>query len=197
MPKIGISKPYVADYSWSGSAVTYSNGQILAKAAELSTTMNSSSDNNFYADNAISEADTEFSNGTGTLTVDDLLADAAKAIYGLSQTTYTGTEETQVPINHYNNEMSSPYKGLGIIIMLKNNGTVKWRGVILNKVQFTLPSEAVQTKGATINWQTTPLPFTIMRDDTAKQEWMQDGVFESEEAALAWIKSVLTPKVEE
>ena len=54
MPKIGVSKPYVADYSWSGSAVTYSNGQILAKAAELSTTMNSSSDNNFYADNAIS-----------------------------------------------------------------------------------------------------------------------------------------------
>lgn len=195
MPKIGVSKPYVADYSWSGSAVTYSNGQILAKAAELSTTMNSSSDNNFYADNAISEADTEFSNGTGTLTVDDLLADAAKAIYGLNQTQYETESEKQVPINHYNNEMSSPYKGLGIIIKLKNNSAIKWRGIILNKVQFTLPSEAVQTQGATINWQTTPLPFTIMRDDTAKQEWMQDGIFESEEAALTWIKSVLTPSV--
>ena len=79
----------------------------------------------------------------------------------------------------------------------KNNNATKWRGVILNKVQFTVPSESVQTQGQTINWQTTPIPFTILRDDTTKQEWMQDAIFDSEEAALTWIQSVLIPEAEE
>ena len=47
MPKIGVSKPYVAQYTWDGSKVTYSNGQLIAKAAEFSTTINSANDNNF------------------------------------------------------------------------------------------------------------------------------------------------------
>lgn len=195
MPKIGVSKPYVAKYAWSGSAVTYSDGQLIAKAAEFATTINSANDNDFYADNAVSESDTEFSNGSGTMTVDDLLADPAKFIYGLEQTQYTQSTggSDQVSVNHYNNTMGTPYCGLGVIIKLKNNGATKWRGVVLNKVQFTVPSESVQTQGSTINWQTTPIPFTILRDDTTKQEWMQDAIFETEDAALTWIKSILTP----
>ena len=199
MPKIGVSKPYVAQYSWNGSAVTYSDGQLIAKAAEFSTTINSASDNNFYADNAVSESDTEFSNGSGQMTVDDLLADPAKFIYGLEQESYTptGGSASPVQINQYNNAMVSPYCGLGVIIKIKHNNTDMWRGVILNKVQFTVPSESVQTQGQTINWQTTPVPFTILRDDTAKQGWMKDGIFASEDAALTWIKSVLTPAAED
>lgn len=200
MPKIGVSKPYVAKYAWSGSTVTYSDGQLIAKAAEFATTINPANDNNFYADNAVSESDTEFSNGSGTMTVDDLLSDPAKFIYGLEQTQYTpddGEGSGQVQINQYNNAMGSPYCGLGVIIKIKNNNVTKWRGVILNKVQFTVPSESVQTQGQTINWQTTPIQFTILRDDTEKQGWMQDGVFGSENAALTWIKSVLTPVAEE
>lgn len=199
MPKIGVSKPYVAQYAWNDSAVTYSNGQLIAKAAEFSTTINSANDNNFYADNAVSESDTEFSNGSGQMTVDDLLVDPAKFIYGLEQTQYTpsGGGSSQVQINQYNNAMTSPYCGLGVIIKIKNNDVTKWRGVILNKVQFTVPSESVQTQGRTINWQTTPIPFTILRDDTTKQGWMQDGIFDSEDAALTWIKSVLTPAAED
>ena len=199
MPKIGVSKPYVAQYTWDGSKVTYSNGQLIAKAAEFSTTINSANDNNFYADNAVSESDTELSNGSGTMTVDDLLANPAKFIYGLEQTQYTqsGGGSAQVSVNHYNNTMESPYCGLGVILKIKNNNATKWRGVILNKVQFTVPSESVQTQGQTINWQTTPIPFTILRDDTTKQEWMQDAIFDSEEAALTWIQSVLIPEAEE
>lgn len=195
MPKIGVSKPYVAKYAWSGSAVTYSDGQLIAKAAEFATTINPASDNDFYADNTVSESDTAFSNGSGTMTVDDLLADPAKFIYGLEQTQYTQSAggSAQVSVNHYNNVMGSPYCGLGVIVKIKNNNTIKWRGVVLNKVQFTVHSESVQTQGSTINWQTTPIPFTILRDDTTKQEWMQDATFDTEDAALTWIKSILTP----
>lgn len=195
MPKIGVSKPFVAKYAWSGSAVTYSEGQQIAKAAEFATTLNPATDNDFYADNAVSESDTEFSNGSGTMTVDDLLTDPAKFIYGLEQTKYGDEPEEQVSINHYNSAMESPYCGLGVIIKIKNNKVTRWRGVILTKVQFTMSSESVQTQGNTINWQTTPIPFTVLRDDTAKQEWMQDGIFDSEDEALTWIKSVLTPAV--
>lgn len=194
MPKIGVSKPYVALYSAENGIVTYVSGQILAKAAELATTMNSSSDNNFYADNAISETDKEFSNGTGTLTVDDLMQEAGKLILGLTQTEYTNGD-SKVTINHYDDDMESPYLGLGIIIKLRRNKVDKYRGVIYKKVSFNIPSEAVTTQGATISWQTSALPFTIERDDSEKHEWMIDGVFDTEDDAFEWIKSVLTPAV--
>lgn len=194
MPKIGVRKPFAALYEFNGSQVTYSGGHLIAKAAEFSTTMNNSSDNDFYADDGVSETDKEFSDGTGTLTVDDLLQEARKFVYGLTQTEYTDKAEKSVKINRYNADMQIPYLGFGVIIKVRNNKKTMWRAVILNKIQFSVPSESVQTQNKTINWQTTPLPFTIMRDDTNAAEWMQDGYFDTEDAAFTWIKSVLTPE---
>lgn len=193
MPKIGVSKPFVAKYNWDGKKVTYSEGRLLAKLTELSTTMNSSSDNDFYADNGISETDKEFSDGNGNISVDDLEQDASAMILGLDQTDYTVAESTPVKINHYNNEMTSPDLGFGFIIKRKRKKATTWRAVIFSRIVFSIPAESVKTQTKTIEWQTSALPFTILRDDTETQEWMMDGVFASEEAAFNWIKSILIP----
>lgn len=195
MPKIGVSKPFVAKYSWDGSKISYAEGKLLAKMTELSTTMNSSSDNDFYADNGISETDKEFSDGTGTITVDDLEQDASAMILGLNQTDYTAGagDSTPVKVNHYNSEMTSPDLGMGFIIKRRRKKATTWRAVIFSRVVFSIPAESVKTQGKTIEWQTSALPFTILRDDTETQEWMMDATFTSEDAAFDWIRSILKP----
>ena len=81
----GFSKPYVALYSHSGSTVTYTSGQILARGVSAEIEPDSNDDENiFYADNVASESVAgEFTGGSLTLTVDGLLTNAEKLLFGL------------------------------------------------------------------------------------------------------------------
>ena len=77
----GFSKPYVALYTASGGAVTYSSGQLLARGVSVSASADQADDNNFYADNVIAETESGvFTSGELTLTVDGLLQAAEKLI---------------------------------------------------------------------------------------------------------------------
>ncbi len=80
----GFSKPYVALYSASGTTLTYTSGQKLARGVDVSIEPESSDDNKFYADNVEAETDAgTFSGGTLSLTVDGLLQAAESLIMGL------------------------------------------------------------------------------------------------------------------
>lgn len=73
MAKIGLSKPYFAKYSNTGSTVTYAEGALMGKAVELSLELEEGDDNILYADNGPAESANTFSGGSLTLTTDDLL----------------------------------------------------------------------------------------------------------------------------
>ena len=55
MATIGVSKPYIAKYTNNNGTITYSEGQILAKAVEFSAAIENGEINNFYADNGLAE----------------------------------------------------------------------------------------------------------------------------------------------
>ena len=50
MVTTGFSKPIIAKYSNTGSTVTYTAPQILARGVSLSLDIDVADDNNFYAD---------------------------------------------------------------------------------------------------------------------------------------------------
>ena len=85
MAIIGLSKPYIAPYSNTGSTVTYSTPILIGKAVNMSLSLNSGDSNVLYADNAPAESDNQFSGGTLTLTTDDLSADAMMSIFGAKE----------------------------------------------------------------------------------------------------------------
>ena len=121
MATIGLSKPYYAVYSNTGSTVSYSNGGILAKAVEFSAEIENTDDNNLYADNAIAETDRSFSGGTLTITTDDLTQEASAAILGLTAQSITiegVTTETPTELI-FGEAQTIPYLGFGIIIKKK------------------------------------------------------------------------------
>ena len=194
MAVIGLSKPYYGIYSATGNAVSYANGAVMGKATEANIDIDTTEDNNLYADNGITETDRSFAGGTLTLSTDDLSQEVTKAILGLTETAITGIEgvtDTSVKELVYDDTQNTPYLGVGFIIKKKVGGAYKWRAVVLSKVMFSVPADAATTQGESIEWQVPELSATIMRDDSETHIWKREATFTTEAQAEAYIKARL------
>lgn len=195
MATIGLSKPYYAIYTSSGSTVTRSNGGVMGKYTSLSISLEGGNDNVLYGDNAPAESDNTFSGGTATLGTTDLLPEIAQAILGVTKETIGTTPalETEGAFwNVFDDDQAAPYVSVGGILKKKVDGAIKWVAFVLEKVQFTTPSVEATTQGETIEWQTPSLEATIMRSDAAKHPWYRQSSFlDSEADAETLVKSYL------
>lgn len=190
MATVGLSKPYFALYTASGTTVTYSDFGALGKAVELSVDLDDNNDNVLYADNAAAESVASFSGGTLTITTDDLLLPAASKVLGLTQNTLDTPSGSEVV---YKADSSAPYVGFGVIVKKIQSGTPAWMAVVFPKVQFSNPGVAATTQGETIDWQTPELTANIMRDDTADGVWQRWAQFSTEADAQTYVASILNP----
>lgn len=174
--KTGFSYPYVATYSNSGTSITYTGVSPLARGVEVDMSVESSSDNIFYADNQEAEnLSGTFTGGTVTLTVDGLKTAAEKLILGLPTASDGWTA--------FGDEQVIPYCGLGFIVRYMEDGVTSYVPIVLPKVMFANPSITAATQEAEVDWQTTELTATIFRDDSANKNWLYKGDAETTEAA--------------
>lgn len=194
MATIGLSKPYYAVYANTSGTVSYSGGAVMGKATEANIEIETSDDNNLYGDNAIAETDRQFTGGTLTLSTTDLSQEVSKAILGLTEqelTEITGVTDESVMELIYDDTQNTPYLGVGFIVKKKVDGAIKWRGIVLTKVMFSIPADAATTQGESIEWQVPELSATIMRDDSATHMWKREATFTTEAQAEAYIKDRL------
>lgn len=187
--------PWVALYAESSGTVSYSGGIPLARGVDVTISIESDSDNNFYADNVLAESDRQsFSSGTLTLTVDGLKDAARKLISGVTTTeSVTVTTGTTVSFDVYDDLATVPYVGVGFVVRYMEDGVTSYVPVIIKKVKFNDPEITAATQTESIDWQTQSLEGTIMRDDTANHAWRMIGAEQtSETAAYNAIKAVLS-----
>lgn len=183
----GFSKPYYAIYSNNGETVTYANGAPIARGVSVSLSPESSDDNNFYADNVVAESlSGVFTGGTVTLTADSPLPAAMAAMRGLPTADTDGWKAEGDSIN-------PPYLGIGYIVRYMSDGQTIYVPTVLAKTRMSIPEESAATQEDEIDWQTTDLEFTLMRDDTANHNWRFIGAdFQTEAAAEAALKTKLS-----
>lgn len=196
MATIGLSKPYCAKYNFDNDskAVSYTEGMVMGKATEMDISVGTSDDNNLYADNGVAESDRTFTDGTLTLSTDDLTQEVSAMILGAEQEdigTIAGITDTGVKELLYNDNMQVPYLGVGFIVKKKHQGLYKWRAVVLTRVMFNIPADAAETQGETIEWQVPTLTATILRDETDRHNWKREATFTTEAQAEAYIKNRL------
>lgn len=194
MATIGVSKPYYAKYSATGTSVTYTGGGVMGKATEVGVEIETTEDNNLYADNGIAETDRQFSGGTLTVKPDDLSQEVSKAILGLKEEevgTIDGVTDESVMELIYDDDQVTPYLGVGFIIKKQVKGVTKWRAVVLTRVMFSVPADAATTQGESIEWQVPELSATITRDESEKHAWKKEATFTTEAQAEAYIKNRL------
>lgn len=192
MAVIGLRKPYIAKYSETGGTVSYTSGQLLAKAIEFSAKIDSTESNNLYADDGIAESDVSFAGGTFEITTDDLTSAASAILMGMTAKTITVGEDAAVSELVYDDDMTPPDLGFGIIIPKKSGGVFSYRAIIFPRVKFNIPEDSAKTQGESIEWQTPTLGGVIMRDGSSKRVWKREVTLASESAAVAYIKAALS-----
>lgn len=191
----GFSMPWVALYAATGGTVSYSGGIPLARGVSVSIDVEAASDNDFYADNVLAETDNQgFSSGTVTLTVDGLKDAARKLITGLTATkSVTVGTNTTVTFDQYDDTQAIPYVGVGFVARYMEDGVTSYVPYILNKVKFNPEGLDAATQSENIEWQTSELEASIMRDDSSAHAWRLIGEAQTtEEAAVAAYQAVLT-----
>lgn len=170
---IGFSHPTVALYSHAGGNVVYTKGRRLARGVDVDLSVDTSDDNNFYADNTIAESENgKFTGGKVTLTVDGLHDDAERMAYGIPDPTEVPYGENKnVKVTKYGDSIKPPYMGIGFLLMYQCDGAETWQPMILTKGKFVTHGTAAKTKEENKNWQTQKLEAALHRDDTADHDW--------------------------
>lgn len=189
----GFSKPVVAKYSANGTTVSYSGLTPLARGVDVSLDIETNDDNDFYADNVKAEsAGNTFSSGTVTLTVDGLKAAARKLIMGLPEPTSVTIGGSSVDVYEYDDRQEKPYIGVGFIVRFMEDGVTSFAPYVLPKCIFSDLGIEAETQEESIDFQTTELEATIMRDDSDNHVWQKVGANQTTETlAYAVLQALL------
>lgn len=189
----GFSKPYVALYAPNDGNPQYTNGMPLARGVEVSIETESGDSNNFYADNVTAESvGGVFTGATATFTVDGLKPAARKLIMGLPATDSTITVDGEtVNVMDYDNRQQAPYVGIGFIVRFMENGVTTYTPYMLPKCAFNVDGLTAATQEEEIEFQTTELEATIMRDDSEHARWQRIAADQTTEAAAEAVLKVL------
>jgi len=179
----GFSKPVVALYSATGTTVSYTGLMPLARGVDVSLDIETNDDNDFFADNVVAEsAGNTFSSGTVTLTVDGLKAEARKLIMGLPEPTSVSLGSNTVEVYDYDDRQAKPYVGVGFIVRYMEDGVTSYVPYMLPKVIFNDLGIEAETQEESIDFQTTELEATILRDDSDNHRWQRVGANQTTEA---------------
>lgn len=179
----GFSKPYIAIYNANEGSPTYSNVQALARGVSISLSLDTGDTEDFYADNVLAEsAGGVFTGGSATLTVDGLKDAARKALLGLPAETSITVSSATVKVMEYDDRQVIPYVGLGFVVRVMENGRTSYIPYVLPKVIFAEDGLEAATQEENIDFQTSELTATIMRDDSANHRWRRIAEEQTTEA---------------
>ena len=179
--RIGLRDLFRAPITISDNGVeTYGTPVRIARAiqADIAPT---SAEATLYSDDAIDVIIKQFSGGTLTLGMNDLIPSEQAALLGQTQdadgVVYAGESD------------DPPYHAIGFRA-LKANGLFRY--LWLYKVKFGIPTENHATKGDSINFQTPQLVGTFQK--RLDGLWKADATLDpSSEAAQKWFNEVREP----
>lgn len=173
----GFSDPWVAVYANSGTTVTYSSAQVLARGVSVDITPDDVSDDNiFYADNAPAEMDPGvFRGGDFTLTVDGMLDAARDLVLGLPEATAVTSTLGTASFTAYGDNQAIPYVGFGFVMRYMSDGVTTYAALVLPKCKATNLSVSAATQEEDIDWQTQEITGRILRSDNANHDWQLVG----------------------
>lgn len=157
---------------------TYGAAQKPAKAISCSVSI-SNNEAKLFADDSLAESDTSFQSGTVTLGIDD--EDLATMATLLGHTITNGNM-----VRNAND--TAPYVGLGRIITKMVSGAYKYKVEFLNKVKFSEPSQEDNTKGESLEFNTSEIEGQI--STLANGNWSIAETFDTMTEARTYLTSL-------
>lgn len=195
MAGIGMYGVYYALANIEDGVVTgYQGGKTMGKAISASFEPNTPDDNPLYANNGVAENDASgASGGTLTMVLDRLVQAAAADLFGLTVEDVSvtvgspGESVKGTALKYKGNEVSSPV-GVAYIRTNQEDGQRNYEVVLYRRSTFSMPGEAAQTTGESIEWQTPELTANVMGlEGDGTNPWFELVKFPSMDAAIQYI----------
>lgn len=188
----GYSRPFVALYNNNEGTITYSSGMPLARGVDVSVEAETGDAVNFYADNVMAESvGGVFTGATITLTVDGLKDAARKLIMGLPNAEPLTVGSDSVDIYTYDDRQNIPNVGIGFVVRYMESGVTTYQPVVFTKASFSVDGLDAATQEEEIEFQTTELEASLMRDDSTHHAWRKIGADQTTEAAAVNVVKAL------
>lgn len=192
MAKIGMKYPVYAAFSTThtpGSAISYSTGKQLCHAISADVTINRR-DNPLYGDDTKIENDKGITDYSITFVGDDLPTAAWTELLGEVEVKNSATPPA---VTHYEiNDDNPPYVGFGYYRVLMVDNVKYYEAFWFHQVQFAKADESATTKNENIEWGTYTINgtgFGVELDNTGTVHMYDHMRFDTESAAIAWIKT--------
>ena len=197
MPKIGLSKPYIAVHgTGTGGTPIFTKRFLAGKYTEMTITPDEGGDNAFFADNEEQDNDNSFTGGNVSITTDDLFPSVMMDIYDLKAVASSATEGAP-KWYIFDDDQEIPHVAVGGVITVRINKQTKYQAYIVENVKFNNPEISIVTKGETTEWQTSNIAGPMFKkrftDTNVKNPWMRfSDLVDTEDAAAALIESYMT-----
>lgn len=194
MAGIGLYGVFYSKCVKNGGVTTGYDGEVklMGKAVAADFEANTPEDNPLYANNGVAENDASSgSGGTLSVTLDRMSLETSSELYGttveevsiqVGEETVSGTE-----IVYKGDEVSAPV-GTAYIKLHQEDGERIHEVVFYREVMYTRPSDAAQTMGESIEWQTPEIEGIVsgMQGD-GTEPWYRKSRWPSQTAAIAYI----------
>lgn len=149
-----------------------------------------SNESELYSDDGLEEADYSFASGNLKVDVSDLVDGVVSDITGAKVTEIKSGSETVSEIV-YDDDQEDRELGFGFVIEKKKKGVFSFRAIVLPRIKFKIPGDAVATRGKTLTFQTKSVEAVVHRDHSEKRVWKREATFATKQAAISYIKGSL------
>ncbi len=181
MAKIGLNNFRYAKLTEASDGTPFYDG---AKKPAKAISCNVSISNNsatLYADDYLSESDTSFQSGSVTIGIDDEDTETMANLLGHD------VDESGRMVRNVNDV--APYVALGRVIVKMVNGVYKYKVEFLYKVKFSEPSQEDNTKGESLEFNTSELEGTVSA--LANGNWSETKTFDNKADAIEYLESLM------
>lgn len=156
---------------------TYGSGFVVGKAVTANVSVTTAGAT-LYADDALAEQDDSVTGGDLDLVTSDISDDVQTKLLGHTKDEESGEITANI------NDVAVRH-GVGFYAKKMVDGTVKYRAIWITKVQFSEPSENLQTKGSNTSFVTPTLPGAIMVPSNGN--WKKEQTFGTESEAVSYL----------
>ena len=180
MAKIGLNNfRYSKLTEASDGTPSYDGAKKPAKAVSCSVDI-TSNEAELYADDGLAESDTSFQGGTVTMGIDDEDTETMADLLGHK---YENGEMIR------NTDDVAPYIGLGRIVVKMVGGVYKYKVEFLYKVKFSEPSQEDNTKGESVEFNTSKLEGKVAQ--LANHDWSITKTFDNKTDAINYLEGLM------
>lgn len=169
-----------------GQMPAYTGGMVMGRGISAEVSIDRA-DSKLYADDAVAESENAITGGSISIGVDDILEDAQELVFGLVKRGEEGSYE------YDEKAVGSPYVGVGYIQERRYKGVVSYLPYWYYKVQFAPVDDRAQTRGESVEWQTTTASGTMMgivKDETGVPTFRTHKVCATAAEAIEWLNSM-------